>query len=318
MKDYRALARSQNALSSLFERREVKLLYGFFENIENANTYNSYLTDFRHFIDFIRSELPNETVVSLDHDHLVAYKRSMARLSARTINRKISSISSLYNYLKERGVVLVNPAQKVKRLRVDDTTVETDYLTKEEVQKIFAHLTSEDLKGKMQKSLMVMYLTSGLRKSEVINIRMSDISIEEDSIFIRATLKGGDNLTKKLHPLCVSSLLDYLEFYGVERGQKKDEDYLYTSFYYPNAEDAPLNAKTIWRLFRRIGLEVLGRNIHPHMARTTVATLLLDMGWNTYEVQQFSGWRGPKMAQAYDKKRRKRSLDSSALYSLDQ
>jgi integrase/recombinase XerD len=151
------------------------------------------------------------------------------------------------------------------------------YLSKEEVERFFSVIPSENVRDRLLFDAIYRY---GLRRREATLIRVSDLS--EDRIWI-TRLKGSISSEYPVHPVTRRLLWRYLPERTDGRGP-----YLFVT---RQSSAAAMSVSTIYWLFRRYAdaASIPRERQHPHALRHSIATHLLDAGWDIADVQDWLG-----------------------------
>jgi integrase/recombinase XerD len=185
------------------------------------------------------------------------------------------------------------------------------YLSKDEVERFFAAIPRENARDRLLFEMIYRY---GLRRREAALIRREHIS---ERIWI-ARLKGGISGEYPIHPTTRRLLWPYLS----GRGDSQNP-YL---FFTRQSRTKPLSTSTIYGSFRRYAeaAEIPQERQHPHVLRHSIATHLLDAGWDIADVQDWIGHADIKSTQVYARVTNKRretryveSLSSDAIAAND-
>ena len=185
------------------------------------------------------------------------------------------------------------------------------YLSKDEVERFFGAIPDENTRDRLLFEVIYRY---GLRRREAALIRREHIS---ERIWI-TRLKGGVSGEYPIHPTTRRLLWPHLS----ERGEA-GSPYL---FFSRQSGTKPLSPSTIYGLFRRYAeaAELPRERQHPHVLRHSIATHLLDAGWDIADVQDWIGHADIKSTQVYAKVTNKRretryveSLSSDAIAAND-
>lgn len=138
------------------------------------------------------------------------------------------------------------------------------YLTKREISDLMA---STSLRNKL---MIALAFEGGLRNSEVVNLRLHNIDLEQNHI--RGIGKGDKEFIVYFSQDTKKILLKYLRFRGI---------------YSQERELFKIGRDGFYSLMRYLGWKVLGKKIYPHMLRHSTATYLLSEGWNVKQVQNY-------------------------------
>ena len=239
-----------------------------------VNSITSYEFDLDSFFKFFTLD-----VVNCTKNDILGYIGSLKGSSVSTINRHISSLKGYFNYLLENNYIRVNPMEDISTLK--KSKLLPKYLSISEVDNLLniKLVTPFDYRNKAM--LELMYGT-GLRVSELVNIKISDIDINERTIKVLG--KGSkermvifNNHTKKAIEIYLND--GYHEFNKLSSGYlilNKDGNKL-SERYIRNI---------INKLVTKAGLDI---KISPHTFRHTFATDMLEDGSDLMTVKELLG-----------------------------
>lgn len=291
----------------------------FFENFTSKHTRESYRRDLILFYEYCAHHFkrgPNQ----IEREHVIKYRNTLSECGGqrdeghapKTIARKLAAISSYYDYLVEKGLCASNPATSVKRPRLDVKSP-TQILSSEQVRGLFNLIDTSKLSGCMHKALLLLFFTSGLRKSEVLSLRYKDLRLINDQWIVEFTGKGGKIGQKLLHHEAIEALEVYLEKMKEHDRALSPDDWLFQPSTNPSDQsnlNKSLNPRTINEILdyyaKKMGLNI---RVSPHSARATFISELLELGVDIYSVAREVHHSSVKTTQEYDK-RRKRLIDS--------
>jgi len=241
--------------------------------------------------------------------------RDGAAAAPKTLARKLASLSSYFHFLVERNVMLYNPVTSVKRPRRDVVTP-TNALNKEQVTSLFATIINSTSEARfMHLALLTTFFTTGLRKSEVLNLRYRDYRDINELKVLEFKGKGGKIGQKVVHPQCVKAIDDYLDWMKKNERGHENQDWLFQPTKNPSQKilNKPLNPRTINEILEYYAKKMqLNFRICPHSARASFITELLDAGVDIYAVAREVNHSSVVTTQEYDK-RRKKLQDSPVL-----
>jgi site-specific recombinase XerD len=297
----------------------TKIHEEFFKNFTSEHTRRSYAIDLKKFFEFIAEQF--ETDSKIERSQIVDYRNYLAESGApdggpaapKTIARKLAAISSYFDFLVELGEYENNPATSIKRPR-REVKKPTQALNKEQVQELFAAIeTKENDSRFLHRALLISFFTTGLRKSEILNLKFKNYRVINDYHVIEYVGKGGKIGQKLLHPKAIEALGQYFHWMKEKGREHETEDWLFQPTRNPaNPKNLnkPLNPKTINEILDYYGKKIgLNFKISPHSARATFISELLDAGVDIYNVAREVNHSSVKTTQQYDK-RRKQFSDS--------
>lgn len=301
---------------------QFELQREFFDNFTSLHTRSSYQSDLEKFLIWLFENAKDvKSFGDLERKHVIAYRNFLSdppkSLAPKTVARKLACISSYCDYLVEKGICEFNPASSVKRPRLEVVTP-TQALDANQVRELFHAIDPKSPSGPMHLALLITFFTTGLRKSEVLNLRYKDYrEINECKVF-EFKGKGGKIGQKLIHPLCVEALEHYLSWMRSQNRELEPNDPIFQPTRNPSDPsklNKPLNPRTVNEIVdfyaKKIGLNF---KISPHSARATFIGELLEQGVDIYSVAREVNHSSVKTTQEYDKRRKK--LQDSPVFKL--
>ncbi|MDD2217793.1 MAG: site-specific integrase, partial [Eubacteriales bacterium] len=139
------------------------------------NTIEAYKRDMLHFVQFINSR-GIDSVKDIGNAEIVGYVIELKNKnrSASTINRKLASLRSYFRYNLSKGRISTNPTEGIKTPKMQKKDIV--YLTIEEMDNVLA-IPDDTVKGKRDKAILELMYATGLRVSELIEIKVQDINL---------------------------------------------------------------------------------------------------------------------------------------------
>jgi len=295
----------------------IELEYEFFQNFPSPHTRKSYRTDIITFFNFFRNQLQFTTVIECRRSHIVAYRNWLAEndYAAKSINRKLSSLSTYFNFLGEKELMQVNPCLGVKRPRQVVNT-ETNDLSDEEVCKVLELALNKG--SYLHSAILYLFFATGIRKSELIELRLKDYQDINGDMTIKITAKGGKTLIKFLMPECVEIINDYISYmHSIDRIIHPN-DWLFQPSKNPSSKDnyvtKPLRPKSVDYIFSKYcKLAGICKRVSPHSARATYIGSAMENGADLIKISKDVGHSSVKTTEQYNK-RKTRLADSPAKY----
>ncbi len=234
-------------------------------------TLQAYGRDLRRLHDFLVSHNLTTDVRQISSRELQAFAVSMSGLSAATITRALNATSSFFSYLRRSGLVESNPVEGV--VKPKQTRSLPQGPTSEQGRRLVQ--AAGDIRDR---TIIMLLLTAGLRRSELLNLRISDLTADLSRIRIMG--KGGKERVIPLPGQTRQILKQYLA------GRESTSELLF-----PNRCAKRMGNSTFYRIFKRIvkraGLDRAG--ITAHSLRHAYATMLLHSAVDVKTVQELLG-----------------------------
>lgn len=304
---------------------QSQLDYEFFENFDSEHTKAAYKSDLVQFFNFVNSEFDQIChPQQLQKMHVVAFRNAI-RVSKseggksycpKTVIRKLAAITSYCAFLIEKGLLTTNPTSHIKRPK-DEVITATNDLSDDQVKAVLESVDLGKKSGPLHKAILVLLFSTGMRKGELINLKLTDYQEHQGLKIIQFTGKRGKVSRVPLHPAAIFHLENYIRYMEAKGCQLNKTDYLFQGL--GNNTKSQFNKKLqatsidyiIKYHCKKVGITT---KISPHSARATVIGSLLESGCDLYKVSQLVNHSNVKTTQSYDK--RKKSLIDSPVFKL--
>ena len=249
------------------------------------NTISSYLSDLKSFDSFLEKNRINFKELNNKHTKLFFRNLSKKKFSPRTIKRKFSSLSSYFSFLLDRRIIKNNPLNGVFTPKIPKILPEI--LTIEEINNIFlaAESSKNEILSLRDRCILEMLYSSGLRVSEVCELRINNIQFDLD--LIRFFGKGSKERIIPLTYYARKWLKKYLSESRkiLSSRSKRSSNYVFLS-----NNGLSLTRMAIWLSVKKyVNSAGILKKISPHTFRHSFATHLIDGGANLIEVQALLG-----------------------------
>ena len=255
-----------------------------YERAYSDNTVGAYMNDLNKYEEFLKKD-----ILESDTEDLERYLKYIKNLESTTVAHKITSIKSYFNYNIKREIVSVNPADKVSRPKL--TKHLPEYLTEEEVGKLL-DVEVKSPYDYRNKTILELLYSSGIRISELVNIKTPNYDSEE--CLIRIMGKGSKERIVPLGDYAVNIMNDYMNNYR-PLINKKHTDYVFI-----NNRGDKISRQFIFKVIKKEALKKgIKKDISPHTLRHTFATHLLKNGADLRIIQELLGHENISTTQIY-------------------
>ena len=255
-----------------------------YERAYSDNTVGAYMNDLNKYEEFLKKD-----ILESDTEDLEKYLKYIKNLESTTVAHKITSIKSYFNYNIKRGIISVNPADKVSRPKL--TKHLPEYLTEEEVGKLL-DVEVKSPYDYRNKTILELLYSSGIRISELVNIKTPNYDSEE--CLIRIMGKGSKERIVPLGDYAINIMNDYMNNYR-PLINKKHTDYVFI-----NNRGDKISRQFIFKVIKKEALKKgIKKDISPHTLRHTFATHLLKNGADLRIIQELLGHENISTTQIY-------------------
>jgi len=252
----------------------------------SKNTALAYRTDLNIYLKFLEDKKINyETINHLEITDFLWYLKTL-KSSPRSIYRMIESIRQFYKFLILENHIQTDPTIYLTVPKLP--TILPDMLSVEEVDKLLNSVSDNDKISIRNRAMLELLYATGLRVSELINLKFSNIDIDE--CYIKILGKGNK---ERIVPFEEKAQL-YLKRYLRIRKDKNSEYVFLTKL------NKPISRIEFWRQLKNIALKTgITKNITPHTLRHSFATHLLTGGADIRFVQEMLGHSSISTTQIY-------------------
>jgi integrase/recombinase XerD len=181
-------------------------------NTTNPKTRRYYKSDVAEFIAYT-GLLDHAALRSVARAHVIAWRDTLKarRLGPATIRRKLSALSSLFDYLCERHAVLGNPVDGVKRPASNNNEGSTPALGDAQVRRLLEAPAPDTLKGVRDRAILDTLLYHGIRREELCLLRLRDVQSRQGVMHFRIKGKRDKIRFVPAHPMVLRLIGEYLE-----------------------------------------------------------------------------------------------------------
>ena len=259
----------------------------------SENTVASYKNDLNSFFGFL-SDRGVEDPSEIKNQHLENFFKSLANtgLSSSSAARYFSSVKGFFRYLYLNKYITDNPVDKISAPKLSKNL--PDVLSVNDVDAILSQPDTEDKLGLRDKALLETLYACGLRVSELINLKLSNIFFKEE--IVRVLGKGSK---ERLVPIG-SSAIKWINEYFTRSRPLLENKAKSGSFVFLNSRGTKLSRMGIWKIVDRYTKEAgIKKEVHPHTFRHSFATHLLEGGADLRAVQEMLGHSDISTTQIY-------------------
>ena len=243
----------------------------------SPNTIKAYRQDIDQFLVFFDYSLSD-----LSRDKIRDFLSSLyiTSNSRSTVSRKIYAIRSFFHYLIQQGKAEKNPMDLISIPKAEKKLPEI--LTEDEMIRFLDQLPGESLSEIRNKALFELFYASGLRLSELTNLRRENINFDER--LVRVLGKGNKERIVPFNRKAGEILKEYILL--SDKKYKKESEYIFLNLNGKKISDRGVE-KIVKEVFKKIGDS--GKNVYPHLFRHSFATHLLQRGVDLRMIQELLG-----------------------------
>ncbi len=259
----------------------------------SEHTVTAYKKDILSFIAFCKEEYNLDSIDKIDYALIRSWIVSLVTLeiSNRSINRKVASLKAYYKFLHQIGKIDKNPLSNHKALKTAKK-VEVPF-SKFEMETVLNQIPySDDYEGKRDKLIIELLYTTGMRRAELVNLKMTDVDLASNLIKVL-----GKRKKQRIIPLLPSTKLMFNSFFNERRelATRVDEQYVFLL-----KSGIKIYNNLVYRVINKYLSKVSSKvKKSPHILRHTFATHLLANGADLNSVKELLGHSSLASTQVY-------------------
>lgn len=273
--------------------KEIGAFITYLHNVKNTsgNTEMSYRRDLEKVSHFMESRGIRETkdVKAQDLADYVKFLED-SKFAAATVSRNIASLKAFYHYLVQEGLVEEDISDKLKAPKIEKKAPEI--MSPDEVVRLLEQPSGDSPKEIRDKAMLELLYATGIRVTELITLRLSDVNMQMNFILCR------DRNKERIIPFgaaAKNAMARYLDGTREEMLENKKSDVLFA-----NCSGQPMSRQGFWKLIKHYAKKAdIQADITPHTLRHSFAAHLVENGADLRSVQEMLGHSDISTTQIY-------------------
>ena len=260
----------------------------------SSNTTEAYHKDIEQFLAFTKSSFNVEKLEDISHFIIRSWIVSMMQegvATARSINRKLSSLNGFFKFLIQNKLVKKNPMAKVVGPKTGKRL--PDAISEKEMSQIVSKNIVHEDAFEMSRNILIINLLyqTGIRRSELLNIKNFDVNRERKEIRV-----VGKGKKERMIPISIM-ILEFIDHYIITRDNtvSLQDDFLIVS-----NKGKKMNPRTLYNIVNKYLSEATtSEKKSPHVLRHSFATHLLNNGADINSIKEILGHANLAATQVY-------------------
>lgn len=264
--------------------REIEAFISYLRNIKKTspNTEISYRRDLTKMRIYLEVTAQAPGVSEVTEENLKKYIAYLERkkFKASTISRSIASIKAFFHYLLKEGMVKTDVSECLKAPKVERKT--PDILSAEEMERLLEQPSGDSDKGLRDSAMLELLYATGIRVSELIGLKISDVNMQMGYLICR---DGGKERMVSFNNEVREALRQYLTKARDRMAVNEARDILFV-----NCSGKPMSRQGFWKLVKSYAKKAgISKDITPHTLRHTFAAHMVENGTDLKSVQEMLG-----------------------------
>lgn len=274
-------------------QKEIDAFIAYLHNVKStsANTEMSYKRDLEKVQHFMDSRGIRETadVSKRDLEEYVKYLEDN-QFAAATVSRNIASLKAFYHYMMQEGIISEDISESLKAPKIEKKIPEI--MSPDEVVRLLEQPSGNSHKEIRDKAMLELLYATGIRVTELITLKVSDVNMPMSFILCR------DRNKERIIPFgaeAKNALTKYLDGTRDEMLENKASDVLFA-----NCSGQPMSRQGFWKLIKYYAKKAdIKADITPHTLRHSFAAHLVENGADLRSVQEMLGHSDISTTQIY-------------------
>jgi integrase/recombinase XerD len=250
----------------------------------SAHTIAAYLTDIAkldQYLEFANKQYDVKEITNADVKLFISWVNELG-MQASTQARVISGLKSFFNFMLLENVIVEDPTLLIEMPRIAKKLPDT--LSVEEINALIDAIDASKPEGLRNKAILEVLYGCGLRVSELVSLKISNLSLEEQ--YLKVIGKGNKERIVPIGQTALKLLKIYLEEIRVHIAIKKDnEDYVFL-----NRLGTALSRISVFNIVKEMAQKAgINKTVSPHTFRHSFATHLIEGGADLRAVQEMLG-----------------------------
>ena len=254
------------------------------EKSQSEHTIEAYIRDVRKLYNFLNFSEIDSTITSITLNDLKSFLDWLNdfQIAPSTQARILSGIKSFYNYLIIENLIDYDPTELIEAPRIGRKL--PDILSIEEIDQLITAIDLSKTEGTRNKAIIEILYSCGLRVSELINLKLSNLHFNEG--FVNVIGKGNK---ERLVPIG-SSASKYINIYLETIRNHQEIENGHEDFIFLNRRGKQLTRVMIFTIIKQLAEKVgISKNVSPHTFRHSFATHLVEGGADLRAIQEMLG-----------------------------
>ncbi len=273
--------------------KEINAFIVYLHNVKNTsnNTEMSYKRDLEKVQHFMASRGKTD-VASVSAQDLGDYVKYLEdnHFAAATVSRNVASLKAFYHFMKAEGIVAEDISEQLKAPKIEKKIPEI--MTTDEVVRLLEQPSGNSLKEIRDKAMLELLYATGIRVTELITLKITDLNMQMNFILCR------DRNKERVIPFgtaAKNALTRYLDGTRNSMLENKASDVLFV-----NCSGQPMSRQGFWKLIKYYAKKAdIKADITPHTLRHSFAAHLVENGADLRSVQEMLGHSDISTTQIY-------------------
>lgn len=258
------------------------------------HTLVAYTNDIQHFLDYLNTEYEVSSITQASHQHVRSWMAGLSAsgLSARSVNRKLSSLKSFFRYLMKKGLIENNPMSRITAPKMPGRL--PVFIPQGNMENLLDEsMFSNDFQGIRERVIIETFYHTGIRLSELAGMQLCDLDLVQSHLKVLG--KRNKERQIPINPFLADLLKNYIAARDTFFSGKHAEEYVFL-----NDKGKKLYPKFIYNTVNNCLSRITTvSKKSPHVLRHTFATHMLNNGADINAIKALLGHSSLAATQVY-------------------
>ncbi len=248
----------------------------------SKNTYDAYIRDVSVFISYCTEKgIDSFSLIDLTFINGFNEFYENSGKSESSKSRMIASVRTFFKFLQQIGKIDDNPTYKIKLKKIKQNV--PGILEQNEILKLINQPNTKDYKGCRDKAILELLYATGIKVSELISIKLTDINLQLG--LLKISSQNGRERIIPIYPEALKSINDYVTVVRPSILYGTENQYLFV-----NMNGNQLSRQGLWKIIKYYAaLAGINKDITPNTIRHSFATHLLENGAELNDIKEMLG-----------------------------
>jgi integrase/recombinase XerC len=269
------------------------LNYLTFQKRYSRHTIISYENDLTGFFNFVFLQYNSLDLTEISPSVVRSWLASLKenKITSKTINRKISTLKSFFKYQLKMNKIDVNPVSAIVSLKISKRL--PSFVEQKDINTLFSYIEFPNTwEGKTNRLLLMIFYQTGIRRSELISLKQSQIDKPNGSIKVLG--KGNKERMIPVNNALLKEIDNYISEKKILHGASTND------FLIVNKKDKKLDPKYVYNVVKKyLGEVSTNEGKSPHVLRHSFATHLTNNGADINAIKELLGHASLASTQIY-------------------
>jgi integrase/recombinase XerC len=264
-----------------------------FEKRFSKNTILSYSNDLKQFKVYLKALYNSLELKDITHIHIRSWMVDLVekKLTAKSINRKVSTLRSFFNFLQRQKIVDSNPTAKIITPKIPKRL--PSFILESQIEKLFDTIPLNNFEDTRNRLIIELIYSTGMRRSELINLR--DLDVDFSNRMIKVLGKGSKERYIPIAPKMIDKLKAWIALRNKHFADKQCDVALFLT-----SKGKILYPKALYNIvISYLSTVTTAEKRSPHILRHSFATHLMNKGADLNAVKELLGHSSLAATQVY-------------------